>query len=189
MVPLAHSPMEVGQGAPARRNRFPERCHLRLCRQLVSLLGVTADAGAHDIFPACHAPLVPRNHMVKIQVPVLKALTAILANMIITLQDILTAKFDLLPGQPVKDRKHNDRRLPETIGNRVYDRPPFRAILKAYPGFKIMGRKQVVLKSPLHLGMIKKQQAQRAQCRTDVHRLPEPVQHKYLVIQYIEHSP
>ena len=172
MVSLAHSPIEVGQGAPARRNRFPERCHLRLCRQLVPLLGVTADAGAHDIFPACHAPLVPRNHMVKIQVPILKALAAILANMVITLQDILTGKFDILPRQPVKSRQDNDRRQPETIGNRAYDRPPFRAILKAYPGFKIMGRKQVVLKSPHHLSMIKKQQAQGAPCRTDVHRLP-----------------
>ena len=97
MIFFPNFPVKINQWAPTRGDRLPERCHLRLQGELISLFGITADAGTHNILPVSHASLVPWNDMVKVQVPVLKTLATILANMVIALQDILAGKLDFFP--------------------------------------------------------------------------------------------
>ena len=138
MIFFPDFPVEIDQWPPTRGNRFPQRGHSRLQGEFISLLGITADAGTHNILPVSHASLVPWNDMVKVQVPVLKTLAAILANIVIALQDILAGKLDFLPRQSIKCRQHNDRRKPEAIGDRVDNGPSFGAILNAHPGFKVV---------------------------------------------------
>ena len=136
---LASLAIEPDEWTPARGNRFFKRGHPCLCGHFISLLGIAANTGAHDVLPACHASLVLGNHMVKVQITALKMLAAILAHMAITLQDILAGKLDFLPGQPVKSCQHNNGRQPEPVRNGVHNRPSFGPILKAHPGLEIMG--------------------------------------------------
>lgn len=98
MMSFLNFPMQTDQGAPAGSHRRLQQCHPRLRGQFIPLLGVTADARANNILPTRHPSLIPWNHMIQIQLPILEALTAILADMIITLKYILTGKLDLLPG-------------------------------------------------------------------------------------------
>lgn len=101
---FANLTIEIDKGAPTRSNRFSQQCHFCLGRQFISFLGIAPDTGTNNIFPSCHTSLVLGNHMVKIQVSTLETLTAVLAHMAITVQDILTGKLDLLSGQTIKRR-------------------------------------------------------------------------------------
>lgn len=99
---FANLTIEIDKRSPTRSNRFSEQCHFCLGRQFISFLGIAPDTGTNNIFPGCHTSLVLGNHMVKVQVFTLEMLTAVLAHMAITVQDILTGKLDLLSGQTIK---------------------------------------------------------------------------------------
>src|ERR1051326_3835077 len=79
--------------APLRSLRFADQRHLRFLRQTISLSGVTRNAGADDVFPCGHPAAVTRDDMVEIEVVAVKSFSAVLADVFVPLEPIVSADF------------------------------------------------------------------------------------------------
>lgn len=110
---------EMNKGSPFRALRLADEVHVRLVRQAVALSRVAGDAGADNVFPCRKPSLLARNNMVKVQILAVKYTAAILAGVLVPLEDIMPGELDLLLGQLVEHQQHDDARDPDPEGDGV----------------------------------------------------------------------
>ena len=171
------------KGAPAGLFRLAEEMHVCLRGQFVRFAGIAANAGTDDIFPGGFAAFLSRNDMIKIQIVVFEAFPAVLAGEFIALEDRLPTEFDILFREPVIMVENNDRRYANLMGDRVQDIITGVGSGKSYPRGSI-----VSLESGFRIGvddlrMPNGKQADGPLDATNIHRLPEPVQHQNLTCE------
>ena len=95
---------------PARLARLPDQVHAGLLRGAVGLARVARDAGADDILPRGRAVVLPRHHVVEIQVARVEFFSAILAGVFVALKNIVPGELDLLARHAVVHRQKNHPR-------------------------------------------------------------------------------
>jgi len=88
--------------------RLVEQRHSRLCRSSPRFAPITRYTSTHYIFPAVLAPTPPRHHVVESQLLIFT--TAILADILVTIENLQLGQLSLLPGPLNKIAKPYDRR-------------------------------------------------------------------------------
>ena len=157
-------------------------------RRVIGLAGVAGDAGADDVFPGRRAAAVARDDVVEVQVLAVKSLAAVLAGVVVALENVVPGEFDFLLGQPVEDRQQNDPRHANPEGNGV---DAFRVgflLGKILPLVEIEGLKRAVLRAEDDLRVAFKEQRQGAAGGADIDRLPEAVEHQHMLVQKRTHN-
>jgi len=90
-----------------------------LLRRAIGLLRIALDAGAHNIFPRRWTAAVARDHVIQIQVPAIKDLAAILAGIVVALENVVTGKFHFLLRHAIEKTEQNHPRHANAERNRV----------------------------------------------------------------------
>src|SRR5437899_8460049 len=95
---------------PLRSLRLADETHVRFLGEPVAFAGITRDAGANHIFPRRHSAAVPRHDMIEIQVTSLKNLAAILTDIFVALENIVTGKLHFLFRETIEKEQHDHAR-------------------------------------------------------------------------------
>src|SRR5438132_737938 len=72
---------------------FADQAHVRLARKPIALVRIAGDTRANDIFPRCCSSLISRHNVIQIEFAAIKHLPAILAGVLVTLENVVTSKF------------------------------------------------------------------------------------------------
>lgn len=75
--------------------------HAGLMGHPICLLCVTANAGSNNIFPSGATTLITGDYVVKIQVALVVMPAAVLAGVVVAVEDIAAVEFDFLAWHPV----------------------------------------------------------------------------------------
>ena len=86
---------------------FADQAHVRFARKPVALARVTGDAGADHVFPRRSPTLIAWHDMIQIEFAAIKKLTAVLAGVLVTLEDIVARKLYFLFWKPIEHQQYN----------------------------------------------------------------------------------
>ena len=81
---------------PARLARLLDQVHAGLFRGAIGLACVAGDARANDVLPSGRAVVLPRHHVVEIQVARVEFFPAILTGVFVALKNVVPGELDLL---------------------------------------------------------------------------------------------
>ena len=140
---LGRRECDMQERSPFRPLRFSNQRHVRFARQPVAFARIARNARANHVFPRSGAATVARDDMIKVQVISIKKVSAVLAGILVPLENIVTSKFHFLLRQPVKHQKNNHSRnadLPRNGGNDFMFR---RGCRKIAPAIEIVSEKIV----------------------------------------------
>jgi len=172
----------VHERTPLRSLRLPNQTHVRFLRKPVAFACVTPNARANYIFP-CRGPAsIARHNMIEIQLISLKNFTAILAGVLVALENVVTRKLHFLFRKPIKEEQNNHARHADLPRNGCDHFVFWRGYRKIAPTFEIMRPKIVSFVRRDDVGMARIDQRERAPRRADVHRLPQAIEHQNLTV-------
>ena len=110
--------------------------------------------------------------MVQIQVPPVERVSAVLAGVLVALEDVVAGELDLLLRQPVKYDQQNDPGNTDTERNRA-DAFRMRGLLGEVMPFSEVERLEIPVTRAQHdLRVPFEQQSEGASSRADIDRLP-----------------
>src|SRR6185295_5794586 len=95
---------------PLRPLRLADQMHASLGGSAIGFLGITLDAGADNVFPCRRPTTVARDDVIEIQVFAVEFYAAILASVLVALENVVAREFDLFLGQAVEERQQNHSR-------------------------------------------------------------------------------
>lgn len=173
----------IEKRAPARAFRLVQGEHACLGGQFVGLAGVAADAGTDHVFPRGLAALVARDDVVEIQFPRFEVISAVLAGEPVALEDALAGEAYLAERKPVVFPQDDHGRNPNLGRNRVNDILAAMIPGMVEPGAQIVEGVARPLVGVDDMGVVDKEQPESPLDTTDMHRLPEPVQHEDGTVQ------
>src|SRR5438067_370526 len=123
--------------------------------------------------------------MIEVELLALENLAAILAGIVVALEDIVAGKLHFLLRQPIEKQKYDDARHPDLPRDR---RDHFvlgfrRGDGNVEPAREIVGREIVLLvgRDDLRVSLVK--EGKGATRRADVDRLPKAVEHQDLTVK------
>ncbi len=156
--------------------RFTDQTHVRFARKAVALAGIAGDARANHVFPSRHSSPVTRHNMIQIEFASIESLAAVLAGILVALEDIVASKLYFLFRKPIEHQQYDHPRNANLKRNRR-DYVVVRRIRRQIaPAFEIVRQKIVrVVVGRDNLGVTRIHQCKRAAGRANVHRLPEAV--------------
>jgi len=82
--------------------RFSNQGHVRFAGQSVAFTGIARNAGTNHIFPRSCPTAIARDDMIEIQVIAIKDMSAVLAGVLVTLENVVTSELHFLLRQPVE---------------------------------------------------------------------------------------
>lgn len=126
--------------------------------------------------------------MVEVQIFAFEDASAILAGVLISLENIMPGELDLFFRQSIEEYEQNHFRDAQPERNGV-DTFGMRLLLREVsPLVEIKGLKGTVIHSQDDLGMAFKEQGKGAAHAADVDRLPQAVEHEHLLIEERAHD-
>ena len=173
---------DLHKWAPLRALRFANQTHLRFPRQTVALARIARDTGANHVLPGGESASVARHDVIEIQVVPLKNLAAVLAGVLVALENIVPREFHFLFRQPIEEEQYDHTRHPNLPRNRRDDFVIGRGGGEVAPTVEVMGKEIVFVIGGNHVSMSRIHQCKRAPRRADVDRLPEAIQHQNLTV-------
>ena len=157
--------------------RFTDQVHVRFLRKSVAFACIARNTRANHVFPGCHSAAIARHNVVEIQIIAIKNLTAILACILVALEDVVTRELYFLFRQPI-EKEQNDHARHANLPRDRRDHLVFRRGRgKIAPALKIVRHEIIGFIRRNNMGMACVNQRKRAPGRADIHRLPEAVQH------------
>jgi len=120
--------------------------------------------------------------VVQVQILPVKHAPAILAGVLVPLKNVVARELYFLLWQPVVNEQQNDSRHADAEGNGADGFLLRRVFGNVAPFLKIEGVERAVLGVDDDLRLALKQQYERAAGGADVDRLPQPVQHKHMLV-------
>ena len=117
-IVILRAEIHLDEWPPFRPLRLADQVHARFDRSAIRLPGITPDARAHDIFPSRRPPAIPRHYVIEVQILTFEQLSAVLAGVLIALEDVVPCEFHLFLRHPVKEHQHNDSGNPDAKRNR-----------------------------------------------------------------------
>jgi len=172
----------VDKWPPLRPFRAPDQCHVRFVRQAISFSRVAGDARANHVLPRRQSAPIPRQDVIEIQVGPLKNSAAILAGVLVPLENVVPGELHFLLGQPIEQEQNNHPRHPDLPGNGGDDFVVGRGRGKIAPAIEVVGEKIIGRIGGNDLGVSLVEEREGAAGRADVDRLPEAIEHQDLTI-------
>ena len=120
--------------------------------------------------------------MIEIQFAPIKNRPAILAGVLVPLENIVPGKLHFLFRQSIEEQQDDHARHTDLPRNRRDHFVLRRVHGKIAPAIEIVRQEIIRLIRRHDVGMSGINQRERASRRADVHRLPQPVQHQHLII-------
>src|SRR5437867_13252743 len=85
--------------------RFANDTHLRFLRQTIAFARVTRNARANHVFPSRRSAAVARHYVIEIQFVTVESLAAILAHVLVPLENVVAGKIHFLFSQPIEKKQ------------------------------------------------------------------------------------
>jgi len=173
---------DMQERPPLRSLRFANQRHLRFLRKTVAFARVTRNARANYVFPSRCPTAIPWHYVIEIQIITIKSAAAVLAGVLVPLENVVAGKLHFLFRQPIKKEQHDHARHPDLPRNRLDEFVIGRVRRKIAPAFEIVRQEiiRVVRGDDMRVSGI--DERERTSRRADVHRLPETIQHQNLTI-------
>ena len=175
---------DVDERPPLRTHGPLNEVHPDLMREPVALSRVTRDARADDVFPSRRAAFVARDDVIKIQVALVENVAAVLAHVLVALEDVVPRELHFLPRHPVEKQQHDHTRHADLERDRMHHVLLRLARGKVAPALEVVREKII---PPIRIHDLRVPLAQErkspAHC-ADVNRLPESVQNKNLAVEH-----
>src|SRR6516165_11767313 len=92
---------------PLRSLRFSDQAHVCFTRKPVALACIAGDARAHHVLPSRRPAPVARHDVIQVEFASIENLTAVLAGVLVALEDIVARKLYLLLWKPIEHQQHN----------------------------------------------------------------------------------
>lgn len=89
----------ANKGSPAWALGLADQVHVSLMRESVGFARVTLNTRGHNIFPRSAATAIPWDNVIHIQMARLKVVAAVLAAVIVALEEIFPGKSNFLHRQ------------------------------------------------------------------------------------------
>ena len=188
-IMLRESKVDLNKRTPFGPLWLANQMHACFLRSMVGFECITLDAGAHDVFPRGWSAAIARNDVVQIEILAVAGLAAILAGVLIALENIVPRKLDLLfrdmivyqeedyPGNAQPQRDGSDRFRVGFLSGKVL------------PFCEIESLKRAVVPVKDGLSMALKEQSQGPASGADINRLPKPIKHQHVLAKNGTHLP
>ena len=111
-IVLMQAEVDLDKWPPLWPFRFANEMHARLLRRAIRFERIAFDAGANNIFPGRRPAAVARNNMIEIKIVAIEGLPAVLAHVLVTLENVVPCELDLFFRQMVVDHQQDDARHP-----------------------------------------------------------------------------
>lgn len=175
--------IDLDKRPPFRPLGFADKMHPRLRWRPVCLARITRNAGANNIFPGRWSATIARHHMVEIQIFAIEKLPAILAGILVPLEDIMPGELHFFLRHSVEQHQDDhpghtnlERHCGDTFRMRLF-------LGDIVPFLEVIGLERPIFSVQNYLCMALKKQSKSAPGGTDVHRLPQPVENQNLLVQ------
>ena len=171
-IVMLEAEIDLHEWPPLRPLRLPDQMHPGLVWSSVRLDRITPDTGTDNVLPSGRSATVARDHVVQVQVFAIKLVAAILARVLISLEDVVSRELDFFLGLTIEEHQQNDARHAHAKRDGV---DAFRmgfALGKIAPLVKIEGLERAVRGIHHHLGAALEKQGERPLSRADVDCLP-----------------
>ena len=153
-------------------------------REPVALARIARDARADDVLPRGQPAFVARDDVIEIQVLPVEMLAAILAGILVALEDVVPRELHLLPRHPVEQHQHDDARHADLEGDRVDHFVVRLAVGKVAPALEVVRLEIVCAVGIDDLRMARAKERESPADRADIDRLPETVQNEDLAVEH-----
>ena len=107
---MLESQIHLNKRAPLGSLGFADEMYPGFRRSAVGLASVTGDAGTNDVLPSRGTTPVAGDDVVQVQILAVENVTAILASVAISLEDVVPGEFDFLLGQAIENHQQDDAR-------------------------------------------------------------------------------
>lgn len=104
---------DVHKGSPFGALRLFEKLHSGLVREAVPFARVARNAGADDILPSCLAATIAWKDMIDVQTRPIKECSAVLAGVLVPLENIQPRELDLFFRESIKEAEDDDSWHPD----------------------------------------------------------------------------
>jgi hypothetical protein len=141
----------------------------------IGLQRVALNARANNVLPGCGTTPIPRDYVIQVEVLPITGLAAILAGILVALENIVPGEFHFLLRKVIvnQQKDHPWKAQSETDGpNRLRMGLVLGQIL---PLGEVEGLKRAIRPVEHNMGVALEQQRQGATCRADIDRLPKTV--------------
>ena len=173
---------DMHERAPLRSLRLANQTHVRFLWEPVAFACVTLNARANHIFPCRRPASIPRHDMIQIQFVSLENIAAILAGVLVALENVVTRKLHFLFRETIKKEQHNHARDANLPRNGCDHFVFWRGYPKIAPTFEIVRQKIARFVRRDDVGMARIDEREGASRRADVHRLPQAIEHQDLTV-------
>ena len=112
-VVLVQAEIDLHEWTPLRTLGFANEVQAGFLRRSVGLEGITLDAGADDILPTRRSAAVTRNYVVEVQVFAVACFAAILASVLIALENVMSGELNLLFREMIINQQQDDPGQPQ----------------------------------------------------------------------------
>src|SRR5437867_2783454 len=106
-VVLRSGKCNLHKRTPLRPLRFADQTHVRFARKPIALLGIAADTRTHNVFPRRGPSPIARHNVIQIEFASIENLTAVLAGVLVALENVVTGKFYFLLWKPIENEQDN----------------------------------------------------------------------------------
>src|SRR5205823_6880492 len=113
---------------------------LRFPCKAIAFARVTWDARANDIFPSGCSATVARNDVIEIQVITIERDAAVLAGVLVALENIVPGEFYFLLWKPIEKEQHDHPGHTDLPGDRLDQLVIGRVAREIAPALKIVGQ-------------------------------------------------
>jgi len=181
-IVLLEAEADLHERTPLGPFRLADEMKTGLLRRAVGLARVALDAGADDVFPSRRAAAIARDDVVQIQILAVEHAPAVLAGVLVALKNVVARELDLLFRQPVVGEQQDDARDADAEGNGVDGFLVRRVPGQVAPFLEAEGAERTVVRIDHHLRLALEKERQSATGGADVDRLPQPIQHKHMLV-------
>ena len=101
---------DVQEWPPLRPLRFADQYHLNFLRAAIAFARVTRNARANHVFPRRRSAAIARHHVIEIQIVAIKSHAAVLAGILVALENIVARKLHFLLRKPIEKEEHDHAR-------------------------------------------------------------------------------
>jgi len=182
-IVLGRSKGDLHKRAPFRSLWFSDQAHVRFTRKPVSLARIAWNAGANHVFPSRRPAPVAGHDVIQIKVTPIEELATVLAGVLVALKHVVSGELYFLLWKPIEHKQHDHPRDPDLERNGRNQFMIGRVRGQIAPAFEVVRRKVVRVIRRNNLSVPSIYERKGAAGRTDVHGLPEPVEHQNLTVQ------
>jgi hypothetical protein len=182
-VVLGRSKGDLDKRPPLWPLRFADQAHVCFTREPIAFARIAWDAGANHVFPSRRPAPVAWHDVIQIKVTPIEKFATVLAGVLVSLKHVVSGEFYFLLWKPIEHKQYDHPRDLDLERNGRNHFMIGRLRGQIAPAFEVVRRKVVRVIRRNNLGVPCVYERKGAASRTDIHRLPEPVEHQNLTVQ------